>query len=316
MKQPFPTDSTHSSTTEIFVMVKPDTATLESKQAVRTAKSDDLLHPAYIFQYDSAKCALSLDSTSVKAFGTGLAMSDFSKGSGFLGDPILPMLRQQDGIFLALLVCFLLISKILQRGYRFLFEGVRFMATFRERRDTFNEITIKEFWGNLFLTLQPAFLIALVAYQFFQQRYGMVEAPWHGLVTITSFTLLIAIFLIFKYFYYLLIGYTFDIKDFVLRFLRVNLVLLELLGILIFVPTLAYLYGTSYQQIFLIAIVALFSITQIILFSRLIVFFFNKRVNFLFGIAYLCAVEIAPYVFLAFGFSFLYKEDFFCILCH
>jgi hypothetical protein len=133
-------------------------------------------------------------------------------------------------------------------------------------------------------------------------------------MTIGGFTLGISAFLLLKYLFYLLIGYTFDEMEFVQKYLSSYLFLIELFGILVFIPVLIFLYAGVDQEVTLIVVLTLFLTTRIILFSRIIAFFFNKKVNFLFGIAYLCSVEIVPYLFLVLGFVYLYKEDFFCIL--
>lgn len=295
-------------------MARPDTAVQPVPKTFQNYK--ELLHPAYIFRYDSLKNTFSLDSASAKAFGTARTLADITRPGGLWGDALPRMLNRQDGIFLSLLLCFILTSKILQRGYRFVLEGLRLLVTFREKVDAFNEITIKEFWGNLFLTFQPAFLIALLVYSYLQQGDTVPRTPLHQWLTIGSFTFGLIAVLYLKYLYYLLLGYTFQIGSFIRRHVRIYVVLLELFGVLIFVPTLVYLFSDSYRHEVLWLIAGLFAVTRIILFSRLIAFFLAKKVNFLFAIVYLCSVEIVPYILVIYGFVFLYKADFFCVLCH
>lgn len=286
----------------------------QSKAKVKFFSKKDFEKSAYMLHYDSLHFSYTLDSTAVKSYQLSASSTSLGSFKGYSGNQIPSMLKHHDSIFLSLLLCFVLICKIIQRGYRFFFEGFRLLTTFREKKDLFNEITIKEFWGNLFLILLPSFLVSLLAYQYLQNSDDVLRQSSHIWLTLTGFILIIAGFLSLKYLFYLLIGYTFDIRDFVHQYLRAYLILLELLGILIFVPTLVYLYAGAYQQVVLIIVAILFLIIRLILFSRLIAFFFNKKVNFLFGIIYLCSVEIIPYIFIIMGFAYLYKENIFCIL--
>ncbi len=273
----------------------------------------DFLKSEYILNYDSVHFKYTLDSAVIKAHGLDVKSQMTQNSNGFLGNSLPPMLKNQDGISLTLLLCFFLICKVIQRGYRFFFEGLR-LLTFQEKKDVFNEVTIKEFWGNLFLILLPAYLLSLLAYQYFQYNDDVWRPPSHLWMTIVGFTLIIVSLLLVKYLFYELISYTFDIKEFVQKYLRSYFVLLELFGILIFVPVLVYIYAGNDQKIIILTVLILFLATRLILFSRLLAFFFNKRVNFLFGFAYLCTVEIIPYIILFLGFQFLYKEDIFCII--
>jgi Domain of unknown function (DUF4271) len=308
------TDSMLPVAGDSMMLVSKDSVAVNSPKEVRLFTEEDFAHSSYIFHYDSLSFKYTLDSAAIKAYAVDLSVGNNTNKNGFQGEAIPQMLKHQDSIFLSLLFCFFLISKIIQRGYRFFFEGLRVLFTFREKRDVFNEITIKEFWGNLFLILLPAFLMALLGYQYLQNADDVLRPSTHAWMTIGGVTLAISAFLLVKYLFYLLIGYTFEEMDFIRKYLRAYLVLIELFGILVFIPILVFLYAGVNQEIALIVVLALFLITRIILFSRIIVFFFNKKVNFLFGIAYLCSVEIIPYLFLVLGFVFLYKEDFFCIL--
>ncbi|OJU53052.1 MAG: hypothetical protein BGN96_09880 [Bacteroidales bacterium 45-6] len=311
------TDSMRSAAADSMVLAVRDSVAANSTQShkdVRLFTAENFAHSAYIFDYDSLSLRYSLDSTAVKAYRMDLPTAVGGNKNGFQGDVIPRMLKHQDSIFLALLLCFFLISKIIQRGYRFFSEGLRVLFTFREKRDEFNEITVKEFWGNLFLILLPAFLMALMGYQYLQSGDDTLRPVSHMWLTIGGFALVVAVFLFVKYLFYLLVGYTFDEQDFVRKYLRTYFILIELFGVMAFIPVLVLLYAGVSQEAVLIVILALFVITRIILFSRIIVFFFNKKVNLLFGIAYLCSVEIIPYLLLVLGFVFMYKEDFFCIL--
>lgn len=286
-----------------------DTAAISPHKETTT-----IFHPTYILHYDTLNFRYSLDSAAIKTYKVDLTVGDGGNVKGFIGNSIRPVLKHQDGIFLILLLSFFLIGKMIQRGHSYFVKGLRLLATFREKRDDFSEITIKEFWGNLFLIILPAFLVSLLSYQYLQNGDDTIHPPGHIWCTIIGFTLVISLFVLFKYLFYSLIGYTFDVKEEMTSYLRVYFALNELFGILIFIPTLIFLYFGTYPQTILLIVIILYLITRVILFLRLIFFFLSKKINFLFGIVYLCSVEISPYVFLILGFIFFYKEDFFCVL--
>lgn len=92
-------------------------------------------------------------------------------------------------------------------------------------------------------------------------------------------------------------------------FLYSQTIIIEILGILFFIPTLFLLYADYLHTEIAIFMLILFIVSQLILFYRMIVYFIREKFSFLFMIAYLCTIEIVPYIFLAAGLILLYKTD-------
>lgn len=222
-------------------------------------------------------------------------------------------LEQDDGVLALLVLCFLLFTRIFKGGFTFFKENTRLLFSTRENLNLFSETTVTEFWFNFILIFQTILLSAVILFDTFLES-DEYKLPQHSFYTIVLFMFTIFLFLLFKYLLYKILGYLFDLNDQIKIWLRSCTIVLSMLGIIAFVPTLMIVYSQNFHDYLLIFFLALFIISQLILFYRIIAFFLQEDVNFFFLIAYLCGVEIIPYIILYQVLVYLYKVDLISLL--
>lgn len=224
-------------------------------------------------------------------------------------------LEGDDGIFALLLICFVFFTRIYKGGFTFFKENSRLLFSSRKSLNLFSETTTTEFWFNFILVFQTILLTSIIMFDSFLE-FEQYPVPKYSFYTVSLFTLTISAFLVLKYLIYRLAGYLFNMQSDVDVWLRNYMIVLEMMGIIAFIPTLMLVYSQSYHQYLLLFFIVLFIISRTILFYRLITFFLKARVNILFLIAYLCSLEVIPYFILYQILIYLYKIDIITWLWH
>lgn len=220
-------------------------------------------------------------------------------------------LDRSDGVFALLVICFLLLAHVYNGGLAFFKENITlvFSATKSESLETQN--TSRDTVFSFFLVFLAVLLISISVYEGLDRFYPLLEVDKRPFVTIGSFVLLILSFVVAKMMINRFIGYVFDFGKHVEAWNRAYLVLFSILGLLCFFPTLMLVYSSYWHSIIIGFVLVLFLIVQVILFLKVIVFFIGQKFNLLYLIAYLCTIEILPYIFLGIGLVHLYNTDIF-----
>ncbi len=157
------------------------------------------------------------------------------------------------------------------------------------------QITTTEVWGEVFLILQTALISSIIIFGFL---YTNQQLTLHRNVLILIFVIIfLGILLYFgiKYLMYKITGLIFpklDIDTWVEKFLW----LIEILGILFFVPAIFFIFIPESREIALISLIIIFFINKLVIFRNLLNIFVKNKIGFLYYFVYLCAVEIAPYL--------------------
>lgn len=237
-----------------------------------------------------------------------------NSSSGHRGISMPFALEQTDGVFGLILICFLFFAHIYNGGLSYLKENVTLVFSYAKSQRIHRQTTGKEILYNYFLIFQTIVLLSICLYDIFMEYSSVGQNVSRPFITILSFMVLISIFFTLKYNLYKFIGYVFDRSKLMIVWRNTYIVILEMLGILYFIPTLLLIYSNYYHQEIVIFMLILFLIVQIILFYRIIIFFIREKFSFLFLIAYLCSVEVLPYIFLFIGLIYLYRIDVFKIL--
>lgn len=277
--------------------------------AIRRAEKDSALYKeVYSFERDVDISSFSYNSTSTKLDSSTVVSRDIDLHTGHVGNNKLFTLEQDDGVFALLLICFFCITRIYKDSSSFFRENIKLLFSSRESINLFSETTIKEFWFNFILIFQTILLCAIILFDYFLISDSNV-IPHHSFYTICLFIVVISSFLGLKYLLYRLIGWIFDIQSKMEVWLRTYTIVLEMVGVVAFIPTLILIYSLTLQLPVIIFFICLFLISRIILFYRATVFFLQSSVNILYLITYLCSVEIIPYIFLFYLLEYLYKID-------
>lgn len=269
----------------------------------------DIVLPADTISYPVEVEEFSIDSlavTSVIAPTKAFSLEGHKKG---IDHPI--KLDRSDGIFALLVICFLLLAHVYNGGMAFFKENIMlvFSASKSEKLET--QVTTKETVYSFFLVFLAVLLISISLYEGLDRFFPLADGDKRPFVTIGFFVVLIVLFVVAKMLLNRVIGFIFDNEKRIEAWNRSYLVLFSMLGLLCFFPTLMLVYSNLWHSIIIGFVFVLFLIVQIILFIRVIVFFIGQKFNLLYLIAYLCTIEILPYIFLGIGLVHLYKTDIF-----
>lgn len=236
-----------------------------------------------------------------------------SAGSLRNGGLALPFnMEQSDGIFILLLLCFLFFTHIYNGGLSFIKQNISLLF-FSDKHKEHRQTTVREIVYSYFLLFQVIVLISICLYDMMVE-YDSANVITSPFFTVLTFILLTVVFLWAKDVIYKFVGFVFNQQRLMNTWRRISVVGLEMLGILYFIPTLLLIYSDFYHTEIFILMLVLFIIVQLVLFYQIISFFVNQKFNFLYLIAYLCTVEILPYIFLSTGLIYLYRIDIFNIL--
>lgn len=262
---------------------------------------------------DSISVSLTDSLTQQRVDNTESVMEKVSKISRYYGEPLPSSLAQSDSVFVFFFLCFMIFARIFKGNLGFLKENMLVVLFLRQKHEDSYERTSREIGLSIFLLIQAVVLISFCIYDSFIEYIPPVydNSP---LITILSFIVLILLFFAFKFLFYKLFGYIFDLKNIGQVLTQTNLRIFETLGIIFFFPVLLLIY-LEYWHIYVIGIMlVLFVLSLTMFFVQIIRYFVKEKFNFLFLIAYLCSVEIIPYLFLGVGLMYLYKTDLFSVI--
>ena len=231
----------------------------------------------------------------------------------YTGDKLPFTLSASDGLLIFFFLCFAVFTRIYKESFLYLREDLLHLFSFKERSINYKEITTKEVWFSYFLVSQTVALLAIILYDIFVEYVpnGDTIPP---LLLIVVFAVLLFLFIGLKYLWYKVFGYVFDVGKTMQLIMQTGTSIFEILGIVLFIPTLLLIYLEYWHLYIIYSIIILFLIAQIIFFIKVVVYFVREKFSFLFLIAYLCTVEIIPYFILGMGLIYLYKKDLFNVI--
>ncbi|MDD4776886.1 MAG: DUF4271 domain-containing protein [Fermentimonas sp.] len=157
------------------------------------------------------------------------------------------------------------------------------------------QVTTTEVWGEFFMIFQ-----AILLYSIFFLTY-LIDSGLH-LLSFNSYALnFLAVFIALallaclKYFIYRSIAVFFlqsDLKNWISRYFR----LIELSGLILFIPIFAYVFLPESRSSIIIIIIIVFIIVRLIVAMVLLNIFVKNKVGGFYFFVYLCGTEIAPYL--------------------
>lgn len=224
------------------------------------------------------------------------------------------VLHRSDGILLLLLFCFLIIAHVYHGSLGFVKDSVllAFSPRKAEKLDNQSQTTTSEMLFSYFLVFQAILLISISLYEglerFTSISIGSEKTPF---IHIGAFMILISVFIFLKLLLNKFVGYIFDQKSQIVVWNKTYLLLLGVLGLLCFLPTLILVYSNWWHGVIIGFSLFLFLVVQLILIFRLIIFFISQRYSVLSLVAYLLTVEIIPYIYLGLGLLYIYQIDIF-----
>lgn len=262
---------------------------LERKELVRIPET---VHPEFggyfVFHTDSASIFLAQNNA-----------LPVEKTAPFLGNMgvALPFPQfELSIIFLLFLASLLLFAFVFSR------EGSALMGNFKNilsrgnRSVSYKEqITTTEVWGEFFLVMQACLIISIVLFVYLWNNQLLFYAGNTHYYIFAGIFLLLGLFVGIKYLIYRTIGAFFLEKD-MQNWIEKYFWILQLLGLVLFIPALFFVYLPEYRHIVLMVFLAVFAVSRLVIAFWVFSIFLKNKIGIIYFIVYLCGVEIAPYL--------------------
>ena len=216
---------------------------------------------------------------------------------GNAGMPMPFSLWVNSVFFLLFVAYFVIFSLVFRKEGGAIIGNFRQLLSVRKHHTTGykGQVTTIEVWGEFFLVLQAILLFAIVLYTFLRDQQVIVYSIGGNIFFFIGLLMVPAVIILSKLLMYKAIGSFFmqsDMKRWINRYYR----LVELMGILLFLPTLFYVFMPELRNDIAMFFLFIFIMSRIaILFGLLNIFVKNKIGGFYFFV-YLCGTEIAPYL--------------------
>lgn len=210
-----------------------------------------------------------------------------------------------SSIFLLFLISFIVFVFVFLREGTALKGNFKTLFTFGKAITSFrkSQVTKMEAWGEFFLLVQTVLVFSILLYS------GLWNNGLSHFTAVDQLLIFIGIFvaislLIFsKIIGYKLISFFFlrnHLNTWTGHYVR----MMEILGILFFLPAIFYVYLLEIREIVLVAIIVLFLMSRIVIYVELLNIFVKNKINPFYFFVYLCGTEIAPYFLLYKGVLF------------
>lgn len=160
-----------------------------------------------------------------------------------------------------------------------------------------SQVTKTEVWGEFHLLLQTIMIFSILLFSWLWSKglssFSIITQSLGFVGVFVGLALLIYL----KVLGYKLIG-TFFLKNEMKGWVSYYSRMMEILGIVFFLPAIFYVYLHEVRNIILISLIVLFFISRLVIFIHLLNIFVKNKINPFYFFVYLCGTEIAPYLLL------------------
>lgn len=166
-----------------------------------------------------------------------------------------------------------------------------------------SQVTKMEVWGEFYLLHQTLLIISIILFsRLWSDGLSLFSTTVQSLCFVVIFLALVLLVYL-KIMGYRLIGTFFlqnEMKNWSIYYSRI----MEILGIVFFLPAVFYIYLHEVRNIMLILLVILFFISRVVIYMKLLNIFVKNKISPFYFFVYLCGTEIAPYLLLYKGVLF------------
>ena len=217
---------------------------------------------------------------------------------GYIGKSaeVLPyLLRRDDGVAGALLVCFFLLLIVISRGRHYFEQQIKdFFFSSREHASLFSIETGREVRYILFFLFQTCLILGLLIFDYNQNTFGLCTVVTSPFWLLVVHVLTCCIYFSLKYLIYFFVNSVFFDKKKRDRWSFAYSVVLSLQGILFFPLVLMMVYFNLLPNTMWIPYIFLLILSKLVLFYKCFSIFFPKFYGFFHLIVYFCALELMP----------------------
>lgn len=226
--------------------------------------------------------------------------------NGFSGLP-LPGFYFQDTIFFILfLFCLIGLSYWSNKGGSYFVANLkRFFVSDSSQRTTYKEqVTTSGVWSMVFMVFQTILFVTMILFVILERTNSFAHLTISRILIFTVLYFGLLLLVLMKYMVYRLTDYVFPEWGFS-SWNEQFFSLVGVVGLMIFVPTLFYLFAPEFSKEMIFLLLIVFFIIQIVIFRKLLVIFVKNKIGLLNYFLYLCAIEIVPLFLIYKGASML-----------
>ena len=211
--------------------------------------------------------------------------------------------------FILFFICFFIIVSIISNRNKFLLSLFSRLYRNKDRQSMFYETVTNETFNKIFLCIQTVILISIIIYCYaVNNNYLLINSLPEMYLFIGKVSLLLFVFLLYKFLTYSTIGVIFFKKEMVFQWNDDFFSLISLNGIFLFIPTLFFFYVESAYSFWVYFFVFYLILNLIFIFYKVYTLFFNNKQHLLYFILYLCAQEIIPIYLVYSGIVYLITQ--------
>lgn len=222
------------------------------------------------------------------------------------GNPIPYLMMNDSWIGILIILCFMSSCYVLARGKKHLLQEIKETFDSRPLRSStlsISQTTSEDIRFHIVFEIQLCLFIALLFFGYISNGQTIAKDEYHFLLYIGIFTGIILLGAIFRIILYLIIGWVFFDKTITKSWIRCYFVTDVILESILFPLLLIVIYRNIPSQIYIPIALFLLILAKSLLFFRGIKLFFLNPYGKIYFIAYLCALELIPLIFILGGLS-------------
>ncbi|MDR3218407.1 MAG: DUF4271 domain-containing protein [Dysgonamonadaceae bacterium] len=210
--------------------------------------------------------------------------------------------------FIVFLACFLIFVYIISQRAKLLSSMLSSLFRHNNQQSIFFESVNNELLNKLMLGFQSVLILSVILYcQAVHEKIVSPEMPAQMFIFMGRTSLLLIIFILYKYVSYLLAGTVFFKKEAISRWKESFFSIVCLSGTILFIPTLILFYVEKAYVFCMYFFLLYLFILLLIVFYKIYLLFFQKKGLLLYFILYLCTQEIIPLLLIYRGFVYLFN---------
>lgn len=166
-----------------------------------------------------------------------------------------------------------------------------------------SQVTKTEAWGEFYLLFQTILVFSILLFSWLWSNGFSIFTTTVQMAGFGAIFAAITLLVYLKIGGYRFIGTFFlktEMKGWSIYYTR----MMEILGIVLFLPAICYVYLHEFRNIILIVVVIVFFISRLVICIELLNIFVKNKISPFYFFVYLCGIEIAPYLLLYKGVLF------------
>jgi len=211
--------------------------------------------------------------------------------------------------FILFFTCFFIIVSVISKNNKFIISLLGRLFRNNERNSMFYENVTNETYNKIFLCIQTIILFSIIIYCYaVHENLVSISSLTEILIFIGEMSLLLIIFLLYKFLTYSIIGAVFFKRETMSQWNEDFFSLISINGILIFIPVLIIFYVEKAYAVCIYFFIFYFILNLFFIFYKIYTLFFQDKQLFFYFILYLCTQEIIPLYLIYRGFLYLISQ--------